>query len=458
MNNKIKIFVILVLLITTLSCESIIRTTVYQDTEYSCTSKDEYPRISKEIKELSENDAVSLAINYLKNNEQTKSGNNRIITDIIPIYNKDGILSMYAINFNEGYILISATKDYFPIIAEIDSGTYQIEDNDYNTNVFICQTLDNIRTSKVNSIYWMPYEELKTIEIPKTKVEDDYYNLVDVLREEWYEDEKNVYYLRNKPDNMPEDLYEYFCERAREDMAEVDEYPYMDCAIITEKYIDDLYILGPLLTTHWNQNYPYNSSDPNGDALGCVIIAIGQIMKYHEYPEDSTFLWDIMPNDTSNSALSDFLYMLKRKVNGGELIDAERALKSFGFNVDYKWHNKEYVKNSIKEMNPVYMRGADKTTGKGHAWVCDGYKLKTPMLLYELYLVNFENSRPVSIDKFYSETIMENPSFTQEYYHMNWGWGGKNDGYYLDHNPTVTVSGSTYVLSYERQDLIVYKP
>ena len=65
------------------------------------------------------------------------------------------------------------------------------------------------------------------------------------------------------------------------------------------------------------------------------------------------------------------------------------------------------LKNELDNGRPVQYRGQDKEGG--HTWVCDGYD---------------EN----------------------DYFHMNWGWGGYCDGFYKDGvckiyniNPSITI-------------------
>lgn len=44
--------------------------------------------------------------------------------------------------------------------------------------------------------------------------------------------------------------------------------------------------VGPLMTTKWSQNYPYNRKLPNGYKFtGCGPTAMAQVMRYHEWPE-----------------------------------------------------------------------------------------------------------------------------------------------------------------------------
>ena len=44
-------------------------------------------------------------------------------------------------------------------------------------------------------------------------------------------------------------------------------------------------VIGPLLTTQWNQHSPFNDLCPNSCPTGCVATAMAQIMKYWNWPE-----------------------------------------------------------------------------------------------------------------------------------------------------------------------------
>jgi len=65
---------------------------------------------------------------------------------------------------------------------------------------------------------------------------------------------------------------------------------------------DDLTVnIGPLLTTQWHQDDPYNSQCPTDDVnkcqtiVGCVATATAQILRYWKYPSNK-WAWDNMPD------------------------------------------------------------------------------------------------------------------------------------------------------------------
>ncbi|MBF0412127.1 MAG: C10 family peptidase [Desulfamplus sp.] len=187
-----------------------------------------------------------------------------------------------------------------------------------------------------------------------------------------------------------------------------------------------------LLTTKWNQGYPYNKFNPKvGEQLtltGCVQTALAQVMRYHRYPSSGggifehtwngqtltavmnhPFNWDIMPDSVNGSApqyQQDEVAALMRDL--GVLNEA-----NFGTDgTSAYFHNEEFerafgyapisqmdsdnvnffttIKNEINNLRPVLL------SMPGHLTVADGY------------------ASDASGKKI----------------HVNLGWGGSNDDYY----------------------------
>lgn len=199
----------------------------------------------------------------------------------------------------------------------------------------------------------------------------------------------------------------------------------------------------PLLKTFWNQESPYNMLCPKVDGhetvTGCVATAMAQVMKYHNYPEhgkgthsyfwrpgeeelsfnyDSIpFRWDLMENkydrdssEESKRAVAELMLGCGVSVDmhyepggsgaatmqmGASLIDIFGYSKSLWMpNRDYygldEWQDMIYA--DLAEGLPVLYSGAG--TAGGHQFVCDGYK-------------------------------------DDGFFHINWGWGGLSNGYFL---------------------------
>lgn len=204
----------------------------------------------------------------------------------------------------------------------------------------------------------------------------------------------------------------------------------------------------PLLTTTWNQSEPFNNLCPTVNtskaAAGCVAIAVAQIMNYHKWPpqgigqktytfnlngeegnsvtlsadfSQSTYEWDKMldhygfTNSTAenNNAVARLVYdvgvaceMEYGRSSGATSGYAMRALiNHFDYSPGIRFGRRDAVpilewekmlRDELDAGRPVYYAG--QANGGGHAFVFDGYD-------------------------------------TNGYFHVNWGWGGKSDGYFI---------------------------
>ncbi|MDE6342066.1 MAG: C10 family peptidase [Muribaculaceae bacterium] len=198
----------------------------------------------------------------------------------------------------------------------------------------------------------------------------------------------------------------------------------------------------PLLSTEWNQEYPYNILCPKVDGhetvTGCVATAMAQVMKYHNWPakgkgthsyfwrpgeeeltfdyENTPFQWDKMTDrygkessEESRHAVAELMLGCGVSVNmhyepggsgaatsamGASLIDIFDYSKAlwmpnrifYGYD---EWESMIYA--DLEQGLPVLYSGEG--TEGGHQFLCDGDK--------------------------------------DGYFHFNWGWGGLSNGYFL---------------------------
>jgi PKD repeat protein len=202
--------------------------------------------------------------------------------------------------------------------------------------------------------------------------------------------------------------------------------------------VDGVLGVNPLLTTTWNQGCYYNELCPVDYAgpcdhvyAGCVATAMGQVMKYHNHPEQgtgshsyytasygtlsanfgaTTYDWASMPNNISynNVAVATLLYHCGVSVDmdyspsgsGAWTSDTRTALInyfSYSSSAQYKqrsnyssvaWEN--LLKVELEASRPMIYRGQG---SGGHAFVCDGYQ-------------------------------------GTNHFHFNWGWSGSYNGYF----------------------------
>ena len=203
-------------------------------------------------------------------------------------------------------------------------------------------------------------------------------------------------------------------------------------------------VVEPLLTTTWNQNYPYNYfcpadvNAPDGRVYaGCLATAMAQVMKYWNYPEtgegsysythynygtltanfgETTYNWDLMPDyitydspQENIDAVATLIYHCGISVDmdygpygsSAYYYKVPNVLKTF-----FKYSSAttlesktEYsdegwiamLKSELDEGRPLYYCGNNENNG--HAFVCDGYR-------------------------------------SDDYFHINWGWSGYLDDYW----------------------------
>ena len=201
--------------------------------------------------------------------------------------------------------------------------------------------------------------------------------------------------------------------------------------------------ISPLLgNVEWSQDSPYNMLCPGHCLTGCVATAMAQIMYYHRWPEKTMkeipgyttqklglsvdnipigpIDWDnILPSysDNSNASTTQKQAVADLMLKCGTALQMDYDFEGSGASVqnvaaamiDYFDYDASatYIRRSDYGMDrwnkiiydelaagrPVCYGGQSFTKG-GHAFVIDGYD-------------------------------------AEGYYHVNWGWGGRNNGYFL---------------------------
>lgn len=240
---------------------------------------------------------------------------------------------------------------------------------------------------------------------------------------------------------------------------------------------------GNLLECHWHQEDPYNKycfTDTGEQALvGCVAIAVGQIMYYWgnsiSFP-DLNLDWDFIKNNSTSPESEDIIARLLAKLGEPQNLDMDYGTKLSGAikeNVPRTFMNFQYESGGsfsdydvnllidALQYRPVYGRGNAKkhiTTTKflgikiketvsyseGHAWIYDGYL-----------------TRSREEKKYNYEELVQTNIKVENLIHINWGWGGNCDGYFSPYelyskNPVVKGSstvteGTDYYFQYNLQ-------
>ena len=212
----------------------------------------------------------------------------------------------------------------------------------------------------------------------------------------------------------------------------------------------------PLLTTKWNQYEPYNNLCPTVDGeatyTGCGATALAQIMKYHNWPNkgigSESYEWEKGGVDLSMD-FSQSTYQWDKMLD----------------EYDYDWEkvNDEWIKvpdYTDEQANAVATLMRDAGYAMHMNYGLDGSGANVPNFIKAMYF-HFDydievqclfrdfynpeswdgilrkelvNSRPI-LYVGYSENSGHYFIFdgydSNGYFHVNWGWGGYEDGYFL---------------------------
>jgi len=299
------------------------------------------------------------------------------IVDITKVDN-----AYYVINLADGWILVAGDDAMVPVLGYNYNGQFvSREYQDYNVKSYLQHFTDQINYIRENNI----------------KADSE-------IESQW------DYYLNSEPASL-------LAYRGNRDQTE------------------------PLLTSTWNQDFPYNilcpedASGPGGHVyVGCVATAMAMIMHYWRYPlqgsgshsyyiypygtqsvnyGEAYYDYDAMQDEIDNGnpwEIAKIGYHAAVSVNMGFSGDGSGAFSQdvpysletyFNFDNVCQYVQKgnypqstweDMIQGNLDNLQPIYYSGRDIDNG-GHAFGLDGYE-------------------------------------GDNYYHFNFGWSGSNNGWY----------------------------
>lgn len=210
----------------------------------------------------------------------------------------------------------------------------------------------------------------------------------------------------------------------------------------------------------WGQRAPYNNDAPRINGVpalaGCVAVATAQLLAAHKYPtwyKGMRLDWNLLTKkgnktDEEVEKFNRQVAHLLRGIGddlgnkwgiggtGASTQDVPNILRSLGYtNVpDCTPYGISDVIYSLSRKRPVILRGDSEkyTTGwwlweeihysGGHAWICDGY------IKQERITEGYFSYGPPN-DRRYKRWRRRESRF---FLHCNWGWGGYDNGYFLE--------------------------
>ena len=228
-------------------------------------------------------------------------------------------------------------------------------------------------------------------------------------------------------------------------------YPlYMDCwdllsVFVEKETLQNSEKVENFVKSTWAQEPGYNDCFPfktfKKAPAGCGPVAVGQVMRYFEHPK--TFDWAAMPLNSPTYTTSEFLFTIAEKLNARYsdtetttfFEDSNTLLRSYGY-FTTQGTDVSTIENNCKSKIPVLTRGIRSGASSGHSWVISGIESKMYYNRYELWTFK-ERDKFTRYDDYLGEYTKINN------YYMNWGWGGRQNGYYL--TPLNYTDGRSYI-------------
>lgn len=343
------------------------------------------------------------------------------VVGVRPIVDLNGQVNMYAVNFNpKGYVITSADVRNEPIFG------FSTENNlpEVSFNKELPEGFLSLLYTTMSFNRWFREEgEISAPSLVMSNVNN---------WEELSTDENNTTLLR--VDYIREKLKDKVHYKGR-------------CTGYTYKKDSLINYTGVLLETKWGQYKPYNCYIPNNYPVGCVAVAMAQIMRYHKHPEH--IKWNEMHNlrhviscesmDIGDQHLAQLLTDIGIDVNmiygaNGSMAFVWDARKSFVKTYNYS-HDADIEQLDFDRMVrqlrdhklPLFYSATiplnivswipDPTAG--HAFVIDGYRENVGVYTKSEHSATTCTS-PVQICTSHKATFL----------HVNFGWYGDTDGWY----------------------------
>ena len=202
-------------------------------------------------------------------------------------------------------------------------------------------------------------------------------------------------------------------------------------------------VIRPLIQTHWGQNDPYNLFCPmDGDrrsVTGCVATAMAQLMYYHQYPAQTTMPIPAYTTETNSMDIDEIGVTtipwndMQKTYTGGETDTQREAvallmrLCGASVEMDYTSYNSGTYSSYVADALQTYF-DYDAATEAVHR---DDYRAADwEDMVYE----ELAQKRPVY---YFGSSIGGGHAFIVDgydgdgLYHVNWGWNGSSDDYFV---------------------------
>ena len=434
-------------------------------------------RISNGVSDVSDSKVSYKLAEKVARSTRTGTRSETTVSDIKVLCDDSGEPYLYATNFSgsSGFVLVSASQNYIPVLAEVESGTFDPLNMPENVRYYIDGyrlAIQSCNTAPKDSVecyrrLWKRYvaeEQLEqNISTRSNSPELDAF-IFDSQRN-W---NSNGYQWTSLAENR---LGLYFFDNVVMDYT--DSNPDADLStifIVALPTVNSVFI-DELLTTMWGQSAPYNDLIPNKRAVGCLPLAMAQVMKYHKKP--AGYNWNAMANYYfQTQAAPEVAALLKEIGNkakteysekGGEtkMSNAKDALIDYGYSSSsLVAHNMLTVQANLFTRKPVIGGGVNSADAEdAHAWVYDGIDFVDETYHYYL-LVPQKDLTSSSYFKFkWEQTQLSGEvvyiNTLKRLFHINWGVYGSYEGWYSDNSVVFTgADGISHNYSQKKTDIV----
>lgn len=393
---------------------------------------------------LSNQDAYKVA-NIFLSNKGTRAYSKKV-SKIIPYNDEQGSPLFFAVDFadNQGYVLVSASKKFFPIIAYSSSGSFESAKGlSKEWTEGISKEISKVRDSSDKTINpeWIKYATFYPNDIETRASSTDIAKWKNEIISEYKGKTDNPTVNNfNNCDNYNSEFMtlngfeQQFSSYDTQELEKLIDFEMCDKLGFTKEdilcqvfYCEKSTVYGPHLKTTWHQFYPYNGAIEEG-AMGCVTIALGQFMNYYRMPSNKN--WDAINKDGSTEQQL-FLKEVGESVGidyntsdrGASTKKAIKSLENYGYRIK---GTSELPSSSILYNDLIICRGEPKDKPEdGHMWVIDGINIKNNFTIVDVYLpckqdlVSYEVKE--GDNPYYPCISKEIDRMIFQYYHMNWG-------------------------------------
>lgn len=386
------------------------------------------------------------------NKYTASAGASRALTvanEVVTIRDEKGDAVMYAVNMagDKGFVVVSASRATEPILAVVEEGRYDpkevghmgLKEWEESMTEWINDIRANEELKQIHAAEWLQLtSELQ--ECPSSRssyISPELQTEIFNAQNEWASNGWTYYSVDYWLDNAVHNPATGLESRMRELQNEISHLthgPISEISYLVIKDYSTQTLVGPMISTKWDQDAPYNARIPNETHAGCTTIALAQILKYHATIPG--YNYSAMPNvlTHADNETCCFIYDIGKKIGiryekgeySATIDQVASCLSSYNYSYEKKDFTTDNVRNSLNNRLPVYVRGTS-SSNDGHAWVCDG------LLSYNIdnrYVLMVPRGSIGDVSGVFLEDKTSSNMHLSTKFRYNWGWGGLYDGYY----------------------------